>query len=292
MEPSNLRLLRLGQHTLAVRAFNETQPGTPLVFIHGITSSVNFWARGQTDLVAARRWYSLSLPGHYPSQFAPGFTPDQLTPELMADLTAEAICQLVGDQPVILVGHSTGGFTTLAVAARHPERVKAAVCVSGFALGYWTGALRLLQREARLGGIGHRVFKLSLRGMTSAFAVYKASLRFYTADHHAVYRYPGLDAVLHDQYPDAVRLDLDAMIAFFSRMPDIDITGWLPRIQAPLLVLAGDADRIVPPEQARIIAQSVPGSTLHLFQGAGHLPMVERRAEYHRIVTAWIGQQL
>lgn len=292
MTTQTLQILNVGQHTLAVHGFNETLKSTPIICIHGITSSVNFWVREQSPYIKAQRWYSLSLLGHYPSTFPADFAPEHLTPELIADLTSEAIRQLVGDQPVILIGHSTGGFTALAVAARHPEQVKAAVSVSGFAHGYWTGVLRLLQMEARMGALGKLLFKLNLRTVTSTYAIYKAMLRFYTADQQAFYNYPNLDANIRDQYPYATQLDLDAMFAFFNRMPEIDITNWLPKISAPTLAIAGDADPIVPPEQAKIIAHTVPNATLHMIEGAGHLPMLEKPTAYHAPLNDWIAQFL
>lgn len=292
MSDGELRMLNVGNQRIAVKGFNEDQQNTPIVFIHGITSSINFWVRGQTPSLASQRWYSLSLPGHYPSEFPAGFKSHDLTPELIADVTADAIRQLVGNQSVILAGHSTGGFTALAVAARHPEQVKAVASISGFAHGYWTGALRLLQIQARLGGIGQLLFKFNMKVLTSSYRLYRASLRAYAADWKALYDNPYLDPTLEVIYPDAARLSHDAMIAFFNRMPDIDITGWLPRIKAPALALAGDRDMIVPPQQARVIAKNVPCSTLHMIKGVGHLPMSESGHEYHQIVGGWIQQYL
>jgi len=46
--------------------------------------------------------------------------------------------------------------------------------------------------------------------------------------------------------------------------------GALPRIQAPTVVLAGTADRVVPPRVAVRLARRVPGARLVLLPGAGH----------------------
>ena len=44
----------------------------------------------------------------------------------------------------------------------------------------------------------------------------------------------------------------------------------LPGIQVPVLVMAGDVDVLVPPENAKRIADRIPGAQLHVFQGWGH----------------------
>jgi pimeloyl-ACP methyl ester carboxylesterase len=44
----------------------------------------------------------------------------------------------------------------------------------------------------------------------------------------------------------------------------------------PVLVLTGDADSLTPPDQARAMAQAIPGARFALIPGAGHLTPVER----------------
>jgi len=286
-----LQEIAVDGHQLAALSFNRQLSGTPLVFIHGIGSSVYFWSVGQTDLIQARfPWYSLSLPGHYPAAFPPGFQRDQLTSELMVELLASAIKELVGDQQVIVIGHSTGGFSALNIAARVPQLVKGVASISGFAQGQWIGILGLMQRWARGGTLGHGLFKTGFRVSMLTRSLYRFTLRNYAADAKTLYAFPGLNDILDQIYPAAKQLDLNALLHYFYRMPDIDTSDVLPRIQVPALVLAGDHDPIVPPAQARLIAEKVPGAELVMIEGAGHLPMAERSAAYHEAITRWLGQ--
>jgi pimeloyl-ACP methyl ester carboxylesterase len=62
----------------------------------------------------------------------------------------------------------------------------------------------------------------------------------------------------------------------------------LPRITAPTLVVAGNCDPIVPPEQSRLIASRVPNAELVLIRGAGHIPFMERANEYQRALGDWM----
>lgn len=284
--------LHVDGHRMVAQGFNEDRPGTPVIFLHGIMSSHDFWITGQSAIFNDHfRWYTLSLPGHYPAALPADFTRDDLTAETIARVVAGAVEQLTGGEPALLVGHSTGGFTALATAAYAPELVRAVISVSGFASGQWTGVLGMMQRFARGGDLGEQVFRANLRLTASSPAAYRTALRFYVADTGALYRNEYLAPTLERVYPNATQLDLTAMLHYFNRMPSIDINDWLPRIGVPVLALTGDRDPIVPPQESMRIAENVADGDLVLIAGSGHFPMVERRAAYDDIVDRWVARQ-
>ncbi|MBK8986165.1 MAG: alpha/beta hydrolase [Chloroflexi bacterium] len=275
-------------HQLVAYGFNTHLSQTPIVLLHGITASANSWLVGPPPVLAHYPWYSLSLPGHFPAQFPLGFASADLTPELVARLLSTAVRQLVGGRPVILIGHSTGGFAALAVAATAPELVAGVVCISGFVQGRWTGVLGMLQGLARNGRFAQSLFKANFKLLGQNRWYYRQALGFYARDKKALYTHPELAAFIALNHPDARRLSSAAMLTWFQRMPQTDITDWLTAVTAPTLVLFGDSDPIVPPAQGERIAAGLPQSQKVVFSGVGHLPTSERTPEFRRVLADWL----
>jgi 3-oxoadipate enol-lactonase len=62
----------------------------------------------------------------------------------------------------------------------------------------------------------------------------------------------------------------------------------LSRIKAPTLVLTGDADVLIPQENSRILAESIPGAELKIISGGGHQVLVEQPEACNAAVLAFL----
>jgi pimeloyl-ACP methyl ester carboxylesterase len=56
-------------------------------------------------------------------------------------------------------------------------------------------------------------------------------------------------------------------------------------IEAPTLVVWGDRDRLVPPEQGDRLVELLPNARLELVDGCGHNPADERPVEVARLLS-------
>lgn len=261
-------------HQLVLLAGNTDAAGLPVIYLHGVLSSVSYAALTlPTPALQARRWYSLSLPGHGGSLYPNRFDPHDLTAEAIGATMSAALRKLTQGQPALLVGHSTGGFAALLIAAMAPKLVQGVVCVSGFAQGKWGRSLGWLQHLATVDNTADDLLYGSL------FSVRQRVLGWL-----ALRRDPDLAARL------SAELGLNTAVMmrpWFSQMPDTDITPLLSQISAPVLAIAGEQDQIVAPSQAALIAEATHGD-LRLLPDAAHTPQREQRDAYAQAVDAWL----
>lgn len=284
------QIFEVDGHILAALPLNPGAAGEPLVLVHGVMGNIATWQVNPFPFVLEQGpCYALSLPGHYPGAFPSGFRQDQLTAETLAQVMAGAIRQLAGERPVTLIGHSTGGFAVLNLAAWYPGLARRVVSAAGFACGRWTGALGVYQTLVRKGAFGRATFKFIHKLAALSPAMLKL-VRFHSADVAALYANPVTAEALAQTFSNYQQLDLQAMVQYFTAMPEIDITSLLPSIQAPTLVIAGDRDPTVPPDQSRTIASLVPKAELVLIPGVGHLSFLERPPEYQSALSAWLNK--
>jgi proline iminopeptidase len=64
--------------------------------------------------------------------------------------------------------------------------------------------------------------------------------------------------------------------------------SYLTGLRVPTLILAGSADPLATPAQARALATAIPGAQLHVFERSGHLPQVEEPAAYRAAISAFL----
>jgi pimeloyl-ACP methyl ester carboxylesterase len=93
-----------------------------LVFVHGGGAHAHWWTHVAASFAAEFRVVAVDLSGHGDSDHRPTYAFEQWTEEVLAVAEAGGI----DGQPVV-VGHSMGGFVTIATAARHGDRLSGVV---------------------------------------------------------------------------------------------------------------------------------------------------------------------
>lgn len=174
--------------------------------------------------------------------------------------------------PLLLAGTSMGGMVAMHAALRAPERVRGLALLGTSARADTPELLKLRSDAVRLFEQG-RVDEVVRPNVLFAF-------------HPANQR----DEALVEAYLAMMRRAGGAALARQNRavMARPDLRALLPRIACPTLVVCGEADLLTPPEHAREIAAAVPGATLHLLPGAGHLLTLERPAEVAALLADWL----
>lgn len=265
-------------------AVSGPEDGTPLVFHHGTPGSAGpFRALERAAHEKGLRLVTFSRPGYGESTRRPG----RDVAAVAAD--AEALLDHLGADRCVTGGWSGGGPHALATAAGLPERVAGVLVIAGVA-PYDAPGLDFL---AGMGQANIEEFGLAAGGEDELRPPLEAEarqLRAATA--------PELVKELATLLPDADRSVLatewgeDLAASFGSGLaPGAD--GWidddlafvrpwgfeLDRITAPSFLWQGSADLMVPLAHGRWLAAGVPGATVHLEEGHGHLSIAARMAD-------------
>jgi pimeloyl-ACP methyl ester carboxylesterase len=250
-----------------------------VVFIHGWTSDSTTWDYVAPLLGAPVRTIRFDLRGHGGSDPAPAGT--ATIERLGADL-AELIEERVPDGRLVLVGHSMGAMTIMALAEQRPEliekRVAGVMLFSGAAAGL-ADATFGLPRWVIAGE--QKITARLARVRRPVVARRTAALR------------PGVRWLAFGRRPS--RVDVAKTAQQFGRAHPASMAGFrlslnehdrLAALAAlrgvPVVVLSGSRDRLCTPEQARAIAAELPSATFVAFPDAGHMLPFERPAELAR----------
>lgn len=144
------RYVHTGKVAMNVAEWSAPSPGaSPMVLVHGYGSNWHTWGRVTEMLSAVFHLHAVDLRGMGRSgRFGSGSSR-----QTWADDMAQLIDMLTA-RPVLLVGHSLGGWVTVAVAAQRPELVSRAVLVEPYSgsrseVGSQERTRRQGQREQR-----------------------------------------------------------------------------------------------------------------------------------------------
>lgn len=205
-------------------------------------------------------------------------TIDQLGRDLKAVIDAAA-----PQGPIVLVGHSMGGMTVMALAALHPELIRERVVATAF-VGTSSGRLGEVNFGLPVAGVNavRRVLPGVLKALGQQAALVEKGRRA-TADLFAgiIKRY---SFASRDVDPAVARFaermiegtPIDVVAEFYPAFTDHDKTAALASFtDMRVLVLAGIGDLVTPSEHSEAIADLLPDAELVLVPDAGHLVMLE-----------------
>jgi 3-oxoadipate enol-lactonase len=226
--------------------------GPQIVFTGSLGTDRTMW-KTQSDRLGERfRTLRYDIRGHGASSAPEG-------PYSIADLGSDLVALLdrAGIERASLCGLSIGGMISMWVAAHHPERVERLVlCCTSALLGPPEG---WHQRAATVRAEGVE-------------AVADAVLeRWFTPEFAA--QHP---QVIEDMRARLTATPAEGYAGCCEAIAAMDLTGDLPSISAPTLVLSAADDPATPPVHGRRIAELIPGARFEIVSPAAHLATVER----------------
>ena len=223
-----------------------------LVLSHSIGLSTVMWDPAMPRLTERFRVLRYDHRAHGASPAPPG-------PYEIADFGRDLVRLLdrLGLERVSFCGLSLGGMVGQWLSAHAPGRVdRLILCCT---------APRMLKPE----DFTARAAAVRAGGMPPI--VDQAIGRWFSADFIA-----GRPDAIAPLRSALLSVNVEGYAATCDAIAAMDQRDGLPRIKAPTLVLAGSADVVTPPEQARAMAEQIQAAELVILEGAPHIACVEQ----------------
>jgi pimeloyl-ACP methyl ester carboxylesterase len=246
--------------------WEETGHGVPVLLVMGLGMNATGWWR-TIPALSGFRVLSFDNRGVGRSERVPG-------PYTVAELADDAVSVLdaAGVEAAHVYGISLGGMIAQEVALRHPDRVLALV------LGATTRG-----GDAHVPASDDVVTFVRLRAqMTAEHAVWASVPINYAARTRA----EGGDRIAED-IAQRLRFPVEAEYYSAQLAAANGHDARVEDIRAPTLVVHGEEDVLIPPENGRRLAADIPGAELSMWPGAAHLYFTDE-PEVDRHVAAWL----
>ncbi len=292
MRAGDTTILTVGGVDLRVR-ISGPENGVPVLLIHGIARSLEDWTEAH-DLLAAstvgrgHRVISTDLPGF-------GFSAKgRERPGLPAFGRAMAgLLDAAGvTEPAHVMGNSLGGGVAMTLAVDHPGRVASLVLVNSVGFG----------SEANISALPMTYGLLAaLPGLRNTFGPKARAAGAQTI--RDLFFDPALATTEQLRHAGKLARQADFRATFLGTAatlgaPVVGVkAGWrrelLRRVadsDIPVVVVWGDADKILPPAQLAAAGVALPSARTHLFADTGHMPQVERAADFAELAGAFVDE--
>jgi 3-oxoadipate enol-lactonase len=249
--------------------WDEQGSGEPLLLIMGLSYPSYMWHRSRPVLLKSYRTIALDNRGVGQSDAPPGV----YSIALMAS-DAAAVLDAAGIESAHIFGASMGGMIAQEFALQYPQRVRSLILGSTAAGGPHAVPAQPEALEALL------------RRDVAPEESKEAIIPF-----------------IYDPATPRERIDEDMVIrmkwyptpqGYMGQLQGI--FGWeaysrLAQIMAPTLVIHGESDRLVPPANARLIAERIPDAKLVLIPHASHIFETDQPAAAHHAILEFLAAQ-
>jgi 3-oxoadipate enol-lactonase len=246
--------------------YEERGEGPPLLLIAGIPAIANDWAALAEPLSASRRVVAYDNRGSGASTVTPG---PYTTRQLAAD--GVALLDHLEIERADMFGISLGGMIAQELALGWPDRV------------------RRLVLGCTHSGVEHGPAMPNDVGRAFALDTDDWPLRMRTLAPFAFA--DGADPEMLEGFIAKKSLDVQDRAGYLAQVQAVlahDTFARLATIEAPTLVITGDADRVIPAGNSTVLHERILGSELLEIPGAGHLFFIEEPERTQRALEEFL----
>lgn len=276
-------------HPLIAQALVGKESEAPIVLIHGFAGSIETWPIELIKSISGTRsCFVVSLPGHFPA----GCDHDGRHWPIEATAVTRAVAdalQSVGYNSAILIGHSTGGWIALRLAALFPDQVVGVVSICGFASGKLSGILGRLQSLARRGPGAQSIARILLglvalqAGLFRIVHCHLTGHQLTSLSNERTLRYLRTDREVLKSH------DPDNLLGWLKMLRQNDSTDLIAKIRTPVLIVHGENDPVIPISAGRAISDNISAPVEFVaLSDTGHFPFLETSGVLESHIRKWI----
>lgn len=248
--------------------YSESGSGFPVIFLHGYGESSELWKLFHAHLSTRYRTIAPDLPGFGKSPlFKKEFSLEEVADKV--SLWMEEI----GVKECIMIGHSMGGYITLAFARKYPEKIRA--------LGLFHSSVFADTPEKKENRL--KTVEFIRRNGGSVFMENFVPNLFYEENRAR------LKDIMQRQVEVGKGISDDTLAAYMTAMAyRADSAGFIRGFDKPVLMIIGENDRSVPLEKSKEQADLLRHPHVHFLEKTGHMGMFERERETLMFVEAFV----
>jgi pimeloyl-ACP methyl ester carboxylesterase len=244
----------------------EQGQGPALVLVHGFGGSTYSYRHQIPAFAGSHRVIAIDLKGF-------GYSERQADTPLSGSAQAAMVKRLLerlGVERATFVGHSMGGGVVQRFATTYPDAVEAVVLAGSV---YRMDRMRML--------LPAPVVRAFAPMIASFVASRMLSLAYYDKTR--------LDETVREEYLRPMRIKgTSTGILSMMRQRAGDAAPDVSSIRAPVLLLWGAHDRLVPLKTAQEIRRDLPSARLVVIEGAGHMLFEERPDDCNRAIEDFL----
>ncbi|MBR62264.1 MAG: hypothetical protein CL904_06415 [Dehalococcoidia bacterium] len=246
--------------------------GHPLILIHGLGSASVNWYKNIAGLSKSNTVYAVDLPGHGKTYKSISKTPLDQAVAFMIEFM-----DIINVNKASLVGNSMGGLLALALAHKHPDRVSKLVLEGSAGL---RNDIAWFLRFMTLPIIGEII-------TTPTRSTTRSLLKQILYDTSLIK--PNLIEMIYQFRKEpgnrkAMLAIIRTGVSLKGLDPKLIFTDRLKEIKAPILLLWGRDDKIVPVHHTEYATKHVENVKSHIFERCGHWPHMEFPTEFNSLV--------
>jgi pimeloyl-ACP methyl ester carboxylesterase len=240
--------------------------GQVIVLLHGFLESSAIWMEYCKHLSKTYEVICMDLPGH-------GQTPvmsDIHSMELMADYV-QSVLHSLNINSCVMIGHSMGGYVTLAFADKYPEMING--------IGLFHSHAGADSEEAKINR--DRTTELIKNDRTGFIQLFIPDL--FASENQQKFQFE-ID-ILKKQAADTTKEGIIAALQGMKERPDR--TNVLENASFPILYILGQQDKRIPVDIAISQAMKAKRSEVQLLQNVGHMGYIEDKDYCLKVISGF-----